>query len=93
MSSEEIRFRRIARPSELTMSPSGILQRCLCQPTAFFSRWFGPKGNEHRTAGIAVFGGEGGAGAYGMNDGGGSEAEAEAEAKAGLPEAEAVRRW
>jgi len=43
MSSEEIRFRRIARPSELTMSPSGILQRCLCQPTAFFSCWFGPK--------------------------------------------------
>jgi hypothetical protein len=52
------------------MSPSGILQRCLCQPTALFSRWFGPKGNEHQTAGIAV--GEGGSGAYGMmNDGGG----------------------
>lgn len=63
MSSEEIRFRRIDRPSELSMSPSGILQRCLYQPSGFF---FLPLVPAHRRskkkmiAGMAVAGGEGG---------------------------------
>lgn len=72
MSSEESRFLRIVRPRELTMSPSGILQRCFFSPAA--SRT--PQ-EQNESAGngrdlvLPRRGRRGGAGAYWISDEGG----------------------